>query len=158
MKRFSLILLAALLAALALAPAASAVIKINKCMAGIQLRMTQQQVRDALGDPRKINRGRNDFSRYTEFVYKPRLRVFFQGNTRVSSISTTSPDERTRKDVGVGSTEAEVKAGVNRVICETIVGHRSCHRGRFLAGKRVTDFQLNRKGKVKRVVVAIVID
>lgn len=158
MKRFSLILAAAALAALALPPAAGAVIKLDKGMAGIKIHMTQKQVRGVLDEPRKINRGRNDFSRFTEFIYKPRLRVFFQGNTRVTSISTSSSDERTRKDVGVGSTEAQVQAGVNRVVCETLDGRRICHRGSFTAGKRVTEFRLNHRGKVKRVVVGIVID
>ena len=59
--------------------------------------------------------------------------------------------------MGVGSTEAQVKARVRGVRCETVAGTRSCHTGRFSAGEIITDFQL-RNGKVRRVAVGRVID
>jgi hypothetical protein len=83
--------------------------------------------------------------------------VAFQGNDRVTSITTTGRRERTSEGVGVGSSERTVESEVSRVKCETIAGVRTCHVGAFRAGRRVTDF-LIRNGKVSRVTVGIVID
>ena len=91
------------------------------------------------------------------YTFSGGVRVFFQGATNVTSVETTGLGDRTSKGVGVGSSEAAVKARVPGVKCETIVGFRSCHTGAFEAGKRVTDFRIA-GGKVDRVVVGIVVD
>ena len=57
----------------------------------------------------------------------------------------------------MGSTEAQVKARVRGIRCETIEGTRSCHTGRFTAGEIITDF-LIRNGKVTRVSIGRVLD
>ena len=59
--------------------------------------------------------------------------------------------------MGVGSTEAAVKARVRGVRCETTFGTRSCHTGRFTVGEIITDF-LIRNGKVTRVSIGRVFD
>ena len=76
--------------------------------------MSQGKVRSVLGKPVSVKRGSNDFGRYTIFKYGG-LRVSFQGNGGATSISTTRAGERTVRGIGVGSTEAQVKAKVSGV-------------------------------------------
>lgn len=100
--------------------------------------------------------GKNDFGPYTEFRYRGYV-VDFQGNARVTSITTTLARERTPGGVGVGSTWAQVQARVAHVRCEGTQTVGDCHVGELLPGRRVTDFFF-RRGKVSRVVVGIVVD
>lgn len=139
------------------AGSASALIVAQKGMAGVRLGMTQAKVESILGNPLAEIHGQNDFGPYTELRYPYRVKVFFQGNATVTSIETRGTHERTARDVGVGSTEAQVKAKVAGVRCETFFGFRSCYVGSFSPGTRVTDFHL-RDGRVVRVVVGFVID
>ena len=157
MRRLLLAALAAGLATLVLAPAADALIQVDRGIAGARLGNTRAQVRAALGPPARVRNGTNDFGRFTVFRYRGGITVSFQGRRRVSAVTTTGPGDRTGRGVGVGSTEAAVKARVPGVRCETIAGTRSCHTGRFLAGRRVTDF-LMRNGRVRRVTVGFVLD
>ena len=112
------------LMALLLAPAASqAVIQPQRSISGVAVGMNQVQVRAALGVPR-VTRGSNDFGPYTVFRYTGGITVTFQGNTRVSSVETTGLGDRTVRGVGVGSTEAIVRARVAGVRCVTESGFR----------------------------------
>jgi hypothetical protein len=154
MRRLSL-LLAVL--SLLFVPDAVAMVQVDRGIAGARLNATRAQVRAALGKPTKVVGGTNDFGRYVRYTYAGGLRVFFQGRTRVTSVTTTGLGDRTATGVGVGSSEAEVKAGVKGVKCETFETIRSCHTGDLLPGKRVTDF-LIQDGKVSRITVGIVID
>jgi hypothetical protein len=100
----------------------------------------------------------NDFGPFTEYRYRGKIRIVFQGGKRVTSVSTEGPGDRTRRGVGVGSTEQRVQNRVAGITCETFGGtFRSCHTGDYSAGSRVTDFQID-DGRVTRVVVGIVID
>jgi hypothetical protein len=144
-------------AALALPAAAPALVQVDKGIAGARLGNTVAQVHAALGRPSRVANGSNDFGRFRQETYKGGIVVFFQGARTVTSVVTTGLGDRTAKGVGVGSTEAAVKANVPGVRCETIVGTRSCHTGRFAAGRRVTDFFI-RRGQVARVTVGFVID
>jgi hypothetical protein len=149
--------LAALLAALAAPSAASAMVQIDRGIAGARLGNTRAEVRAALGKPSKVITGSNDFGPFTTFRYRGRLLVNFQGSKRVSSVSTSGRGDRTAAGAGVGSSEAAVKAKVKGVKCETIAGSRSCHTNDFTVGQRVTDFIIT-GGKVTRISVGRVLD
>jgi hypothetical protein len=148
---------AATLAALALPAAAPALVQIDKGIAGARLGSTIAEVHAALGRPARVANGSNDFGRFRQETYKGGIVVFYQGARTVTSVVTTGLGDRTAKGVGVGSTEAAVRANVAGVRCETTLGSRSCHTGRFTAGRRVTDFFI-RRGRVARVTVGFVID
>jgi hypothetical protein len=157
MRSFPLSLGAALLAALLAAPAASAMIQIDKGIAGARIDNTKAQVHAALGKPTSKHLDHNDFGAFLEERYAGGLTVDYQGAKRVSSVTTTGLGDRTARGVGIGSSEAAVKAKVPHVKCETTSGTRSCHTHAFTAGQRVTDFFI-KNGKVARVSVGIVID
>jgi hypothetical protein len=152
--RRALILIAVFTLSLA-APAGAAIV-VQRGIAGLELRMTKAQVRAKLGTPAKVKTGKNEFGRFTQFVY-PRVTVLFQSGSRVTALRTFSRAERTAAGVGVGSREADVKAKVAGVKCESVSGARHCYVGKFLPGKRITDFSI-RGGKVTSVVVGFVVD
>ncbi len=156
-SRARAVCLAALLLVLVAAAPGRATIVPQKGMAGVELGMTKAEVRAVLGTPGRVVRGSNDFGPYSEFRYPKLIRVTFQGDLVVTAVSTTGVAERTAGGIGVGSTESALRAGIPRVRCETFVGTRSCHVGRFEPGRTVTDFLL-RNGRVARVTVGIVID
>jgi hypothetical protein len=163
-----LVLLTAVAAALGLVGSATAgtsasqarapggVIVPQRGMGGVTLGMSQSRVRSTLGSPLKARRASNEFGRYTVYRYKG-LSVTFQGNLKVTAVSTQSRRQRTLSGVGVGSTESAVRAGVRGVHCRTESGFRHCLLGVQRPGRRVTDFSLE-KGLVVRVVVGFVID
>lgn len=144
-------------AALALPAAAPALVQVDKGIAGARLGNTIAEVRAALGRPARVASGSNDFGRFRQETYTGGIVVFYQGARTVTSVVTTGLGDRTAKGIGVGSTEAAVRANVPGVRCETIVGTRSCHTGTFRAGRRITDFFI-RRGRVARVTVGFVID
>ena len=143
---------------LVLASPAAALIRPQKGMAGVRLGMSQDQMRAVLGMPLHVKQGFNDFGNYTQFVYPHSITVTFQGNERVTGISTKGRSERTSRGVGVGSTENDVQSKVGRVRCETIAGVRTCHVGSFAPGHRVTAFLISKHGHVSSVTVGFVID
>lgn len=147
---------AAIAGALCVPASAGATIVPQRGMAGVSLLQSLAAVRAKLGPPLKVKKGTNDFGPYTILIYRG-LELAFQGGETLTSISTTARAERTVRGVGVGSSEAEVRAKVPGVRCGTESGFRHCSLGRFVPGARVTDFFL-RKGHVVRVVVGIVID
>ena len=147
------VLLLVVLAALAFAAPAGAVIVPGQSIAGVELEMTQAEVIAVLGAPPTTQHGTNEFGSFTKFKYR-RLTVTFQGDVQVTAVKTTRRLERTAHDIGVGSTRAELRAGVTHLRCET---RRLCHKGRYLPGHRVTVFRLYH-GKVTSVLVGFVID
>lgn len=150
------LLLVVIAGVLGLAGLAGATIVPQKGIAGVTIGMSQGKVRGVRGRPASVKRGTNDFGRYTIIRYAG-LQVTFRGNGPVTNISTTRPGERTASGVGVSSTEAQVKAKVAGVKCKTESRFRHCFVGRFLPGKRVTDFT-SKRGKVTLVDVGLVID
>lgn len=154
MRRLSLLTVVTFLA---LAPNATALIQIDRGIAGARLGASPAQVRAALGKPTKTSSGRNDFGPWLRYTFAGGIGVFFQGRKEVTSVQTTGLGDRTSKGVGVGSTQDEVVDNVPRIKCETVETLLTCHTRDLLPGQRVTDFQIQ-DGKVVRVTVGIVID
>jgi hypothetical protein len=148
----------ACLTALFVAAPAAAVVRPQKGMAGVRLGMTQTQMRDKLGVPTRVKQAMNDFGPLTQFFYPHSITVTFQGNRKVTGISTKGRTEKTERGVGVGSLEAVVQQKVGHVRCETIAGSRTCHVGQFNPGRRVTVFLISKKGRVATITVGFVLD
>lgn len=148
---------ACMVAPLGAPAAAEALVQVDRGIAGARLGNSRAEVRAALGAPASTRSGTNDFGPFLQWRFKGGITVIFQGRREVSTVSTSGRGDRTRRGVGVGSTEAAVKARVRGVRCETIAGFRSCHTGRFTVGEIVTDF-LIRNGKVTRVSIGRVFD
>jgi hypothetical protein len=145
------------LAVLCFAPAAEAMIQVDRGIAGARLGNTRAEVRAALGTPTKTTQGTNDFGPWLQYRFSGGVRVFFQGRTTVTSVDTTGRGDRTASGIGVGSSEASLKAKVKGLKCENLGSARSCHTNDFLPGKRITDFRI-KSGKVSSVTVGFVID
>ena len=136
---------------------AQALIQVDRGIAGARLGNSRPAVRAALGTPTRTATGMNDFGPWVRYTYAGGIQVMFQGRERVSLVSTTGRGDRTLRGVGVGSSEATVRSRVQGIRCETFGNVRSCHTGRFVAGRRVTDFRIE-GGRVTTVSVGIVID
>ena len=151
MKRFLVSALA--IAAFAAAAPAGAAIVPGKSIAGVKLGMTQAQVTGVLGTPSKTTHGTNEFGPYTVFKYR-RLWVTFQGDATATAVKTTRKAELTPHGVHVGSTRAQLKAGVTKLHC---IVPSLCQKGKGVPGSRVTVFRLYH-GKVTSILVGFVID
>jgi hypothetical protein len=154
MLRASLFL--TLVSALLFAPSAEAVIQLDRAISGARLGNSKAEVRTALGNPRRVINRAGEFGPTTEFRYRGGLRVIFLSG-RVTLAGTTGLGDRTRRGVGVGSSEQAVRDKVPGVTCETFEGTRICSRGAEQPGERGTFFFL-RQNKVTRIDVAILID
>ena len=141
---------------LALPAGAGAVIVPQHGIAGVRIGQTEAKVRQVLGPPVRVVDRRNEFGRQRQLRYRG-LTVTLQGLRRVTSVFTRAPAERTPRGIGVGSTEADVRATVRGVRCRTLFGFRSCILGREEPGRRVASSDI-RNGRVVRVLIGIVID
>ena len=158
MKRLVSTLTALVAVSLLVPVSANAVIQINRGIAGARLGNSQAQVRAALGNPARVVNGTNDFGPFTQFRYRGRITVTFQGRIRgVTGVTTRGLGDRTIRGVGVRSPLASVLSRVPGVACETFGGLRLCQVGESIPGQRVTTFFV-RNGRVTRVTVGIVID
>jgi opacity protein-like surface antigen len=149
-------LIATALVALALPAAAAARIVPQRGIAGANLDMTQAQVRTKLGKPDKVGHPTSPiFGEYTTWFYDgTSVDMFRTQDRKVFNVSTTSKAQKTATGVGVGSTAAAVKKGVNGARCNA----QHCWVGRFEGGSKVTDFRLSAKGRVTRVTIGYVLD
>ena len=153
-------LIVAAAALIAAAPASASIVP-QRSIGGIRLGMTVGQVRTAKGAPDPVI-----FSRHPIIG---RTRIYKYGLTyatfdcacrsaKVVSIRTRSRGERTSAGIGVGSTRAAVATKVPNVRCRVEFGLDHCYVGRFVAGKRVTDFRIGKSGRVASVIVGFVLD
>ena len=158
MGRRSLVLLVTVLGvALALVPAAGALIVPKHSIAGASLLDTRAEIKAELGQPRRIVHGTNEFGPFTRFHYR-RLNVVFFGSSGALSIDTTRRGEKTDRGIGVTSTTGELKDAYPAVACEKVGPHaRLCVLGAQQVGKRVTVFRIH-DGIITRVEVEFVID
>ena len=154
MKKTSALIAA--LIVLTVPAAAAARIVPQRGIAGAALDMTRAQLQAKLGDPdRKQTRTSDVFGRYDTWFYgRTSIDLFHAGAGKAFNISTTSRSQKTSTGVGVGSSVAQVKAGVRGVHCDK----QHCYVGRFDPGQKVTDFLLSKTGHVTRVTVGYVID
>lgn len=157
-RRRAFIFLTCLAALLWAGPAAAEIVP-QQSIAKIELGMTRPEVRAVRGDPRVVDHGMNEFGKYTIFRYW-RLRVTFQGNAGATAVFTTRPRQRTSKDIGVGSTVTEIKTAYPNARCRKEgPNFRHCWTGRFLPGRRVTDYRIDiPTHRVESVLVGVVID
>lgn len=128
---------------------------------GIGVGMTGAQVRRAAGRPDAEEVRSHPVLGRTKVWRYGRATVTFDGrrsSSLVVSITTTSRSDRTATGVGVGSTEAAVRAAVAGARCVTELGYRHCVVGRQVAGRVVTDFSIGSSGRVTRVLLGRVID
>jgi hypothetical protein len=153
--------LGAVAAALAVAAPASATIVPQRSIHGIRLGMTVSQVRASQGAPDAVIFSRHPIIGRTR-IYKYGLTyATFDctcANAKVVTLRTTSRRERTSSGVGVGTSRATVAAKVPNVRCRVEFGLDHCYVGRFLAGRRITDFRIGRSGRVASVIVGLVLD
>jgi hypothetical protein len=160
--RLTLILITA--ACLLLLPASIAAARIvpQKGIMGIKLNMTGTRVIHKKGKPDSERVVQNEILGRQRLLRYDKTRVGLNGPKRsdkVIAVTTKDPKQRTRSGVGVGSTEAEVKNGVQGIRCRTEAGSRHCFKGKFRPGERVTDFSISLPAHlVTRVTVAFVID
>ena len=124
---------------------------------GIRVGMTKKRVREILGDPGQVQHTEDVFSKLTIFKYGKTTVRLRDGDihSSVEGIETQSPKVRTSAGIGVGSTEADVKAKVPGVSCRN-VGERVCIVGSFAEGIH-TRFLMD-GGRVASVTVALVFD
>jgi hypothetical protein len=156
-----LLLPAALGVALALPPAASAVIVPQKGMLGVSLGMTAGQIQARLGPPDRVRRPVGEIiGRYTEYTYgEVHISLFSGAGGRAFNFFTRGRSARTLQGVGVGSSEAYLRSALRGETCATEAGVRHCYLGRFLPGRIVTDFRISTaSNRVTSVTVGRVID
>lgn len=150
--------IAVLLAAMLAVPAqAGAYVQIDQGIAGARLGSSQDEVKAALGEPKLVKTGSNDFGPFSTYYYEGGLRVGFQGNTQVTSVYTTGKGDRTTKGIGVGNTEKALRQKHSGLVCEGSGNFRFCRTQALDAGERVTVFRI-RNGKISQVTVAFVLD
>ena len=156
-----LALAAVLVAVLALPATAGAVIVPQKSIKGIELEMTVAQVRAELGSPDRFRTVRDPFAgRVREWRYGLTT-VLFSGtrsDAQVVTVQTRSRTERTAEGVGVRSRRATVRSKVPNVRCLVEFSYDHCFVGRWRAGATVTDFAIDRRGRVSRVTLGRIRD
>lgn len=138
---------------------AETLIEPQRGIGGVYLGMREGRLMRALGRPDEERSKESFFGELVEARYRG-LWVSTISGSAVVAVRTKDPRYRTESGVGVGSSEAEVRAGVAGVRCRTIAGGRGCSRGDARAtGGRLTTFSLGLPGRrVTEVTVAAVVD
>lgn len=140
--------------AVAAAPAAQARIRVNRSIGGVQIGMSSQRVFAILGKPARRFKGEEGI---TTLVYRHhQIRVLLveeQNNFfDVFSVQTTSPKEKTRAGVGVGTSEATLRHRLHGERCRNFPPGRACIQGGNNQGTATeTDYEIGRNHRVKAV-------
>lgn len=123
--------------------------------------MTQAKVEARLGTPNRVKFRTSEsygfswrglvYSRVTVSVFLP------SNGSKVFGLTTKSKLERTTTGVGVGSTRAQVKAGLKGETCRREFGIHHCWVGSWEMGKAISDFRLAH-GRVSKITIAYVFD
>jgi hypothetical protein len=138
-------------------PAPNRVIAVQRGISGAELGMSRTEVREAIGEPDRVERERLEFATLEKYLYPAGLSVTFGSDSRVITVATTGVRARTPEGVGVGSGEADVERDVKGARCATIAGIRSCQVGLSRGGRVVTSFAIQ-GGRVMQVRVGTVLD
>jgi hypothetical protein len=162
-----LALLTALFSLLLAAPA-GAVIVPGKGMAGAKLGQCIEDVVARIGPPDKTFGKTEPTGEFVESYKYEKLGIiirFFHGPGEclvAGEFFTAASKERTVEGVGKGTTRRTLKKKLKHVRCETFRQGtrkiRSCHIGRFTPSKRVTEFRIDKKGRIGTISVRVVSD
>lgn len=128
---------------------------------GVRVGMSYAQVRAKLGRPGSDRATTHPILGQTRTLTYGQMTVTIDGRadtSLVTALLTVSRYDRTSSGLGVGSTEAQLRAGLKGLKCETSLGYRTCRLGILRAGRLVTDFSISRAGKVKRISLGRVLD
>jgi hypothetical protein len=148
----------AVAAALLLAPSAHAVIVPQDNIAGVKIGMKAEKVLDVLGDPARTITTRDGITTYT---YKKKgIKVSFRpnrANTHWVTFAVIVYQHRrqlTAEGVGLGDTRRTVKAKIKGAWCRRYdPSYAFCIVGSGKTGRISTTFLLDRRNKVKRVML-----
>ncbi len=142
------------------AAAAQANIVLHRSIQGVSIGMSSSSVRERLGAPDRTVRlaARDDSYARRRWTYaRERLRVELgdvYGYTQVVAVHTTSPSQRTKQRLGVGSTETALRRALNGLMCVGPALRRNCVVYRPRSPDMRTLFALE-SGRVKRVRIDI---
>jgi hypothetical protein len=155
-----LTVLAAVCCAALPAPAGAAIVP-QEGLRGVKLGMTVAEIRAALGSPDRFRTVRSEMAGPVREWRYGLTRITFDStapDATVLELSTSSRTERTPEGVGVGSKRATVRTKVPGVRCLVEFSYDHCFVGRWRAGEVVTDFAIDRRGRVSRVTVGRILD
>lgn len=147
-------------ATLLLPAAAGAEIVPQESIAGVQIGMSQAEVREVLGAPKKTKKVVNEIAGDLRQWSYGQTSVTFDSTEKdaeVMTVTTRSRSEKTEDGIGVGSTKAAVRQKVAKAKCRTEKHYDHCFVGSYTPGEVITDFSMS-GGKVSRVMIGLVID
>jgi hypothetical protein len=110
------------------APAQHQVIELDRGIAGVTLDMTPAEVKGVLGEPDDQTTEEGPFGPIERYDYPNNLEVAFT-NDAVNSVISESRSAQTANGLGVGSTQAELEAGIPDLTCEDVGLQTLCRTG-----------------------------
>lgn len=162
MRRIATLCAVGALAAMALLPSTAGArvlddttIVLGTSIGKARLLVSKTKLDDRLGSGRVIKRTTNDLGTFTTVRYAGHhVDVTYRGSQSVF-VKTTSPHYGTTKGIYVTASKADLKRTYPAAKCPTAT---LCTLGKLEPGKRVTEFRLNRGGKIISIGVGIVLD
>jgi hypothetical protein len=108
-----------------------------------------------LGKGRLVKRARTSFGTLVTYRYAAKDLDVTYRRSKAVLILTKEGRYGTTKGLGVGASKRDLQRGYRSLRCRT---KRVCTLGKLRPNARVTDFRLNKRGKVVSVMVGIVLD